>query len=91
MNPFSMLFPDKKPNEYKDAGDGEHTICKVQCYCCKQDKFVVVETKGLKRWLEGLDHIQHALPMSLPAERELLLSQTCEECFDRMFKNDDDE
>lgn len=36
-------------------------------------------------------HIQDIFPYLTPAERELLISGTCEECWNKMFGGDDDE
>lgn len=41
-------------------------------------------------WQNG-EHIQSAMPYLKPAERELLISQTCQDCWDRMFGQEEEE
>lgn len=65
----------------------------VQCRVCGEEKQVVVDPQDMKKWKEEGAFIQDALPYLSPADRELLISATCGECFDNMFGpgEDDDE
>jgi hypothetical protein len=36
-------------------------------------------------------HIQNALPGNTAGERELILNQMCDACFNKLFPPDDDE
>lgn len=69
-----------------------HTNVRVgPCMRCK--KFNTVENvsiAGLLKWRKGA-FIQVALPELSAAEREMLLTGTCSECFDIMFPPDEDE
>jgi len=59
----------------------------VQCALCKRTYIVKVPKDGYRRWLNG-ELIQNAMP-NVPVEsRELLISHTCSECFDKLFAND---
>ena len=58
----------------------------VICQCCKvKQPIIEIEHIHLQRWRDGYK-IQDAMPGLTPAERELLISATCEKCFDEMFK-----
>ena len=65
----------------------------IQCRSCGETKQVVVDPQDMKKWKEEGAFIQDALPYLSPADRELLISATCGECFDNMFGpgEDDDE
>lgn len=54
------------------------------CRWCKREVKLTVSRKGWFRWKTGT-HIQDALPELSAGERELLISKTCEPCFDKMF------
>lgn len=65
--------------------DGKVTLG-VRCHVCKQQHVVITTEPGYQRWIDG-DYIQRAMPEVKPADRELLISGTCGECWDRMFKS----
>jgi len=62
----------------------------VECRVCHKDRSVDVPVEGYLRWRSG-ELIQDALPSLSLAERELFISGTCGECWDRMFSDLDDE
>ena len=62
------------------------TVC---CIHCDSIHNVEVESSGYAQWIQGI-HIQKAMPNLSTDKRELLISQTCNECWDRMFSEDDD-
>lgn len=61
----------------------------VVCQTCFVRYEFLVDPEGFARWQQGV-HIQNALPDNTPAERELILTKTCEPCFDKMFPEDDE-
>lgn len=64
----------------------------IQCHVCHRWYNILVNRADLEDWLSGSLSIQDALDYLAPRERELLLSQTCGDCFDEMFPpldNDD--
>lgn len=65
----------------------EYVTIPVLCKVCKGIKLVDCNPEGVIKWHNG-EHIQDALPELTDGERELLLSGICEECFDRLFKED---
>ncbi len=50
---------------------------------------VPVTDEQIVRWKAG-ELIQRVMPELTPDQRELLISQTCGDCFDDMFKYDND-
>lgn len=63
----------------------------VACNVCYELKTVTVTAEGWRAWRREGKFIQDAMPELTPAERELLLSGTCGDCFDAMFPVDDEE
>lgn len=60
-------------------------IVKVKCIRCATDHSVFVPDEAYKRWATGKAHIQDALPMLTDDERELLLSDICPSCWNKIF------
>jgi hypothetical protein len=58
----------------------------ITCEHCKDEYVIVVKAKDKKAWDEG-EYIQDAFPYLTAGQRELLISQTCDDCFDKMFPN----
>lgn len=56
----------------------------VHCSVCLKEKEITVTQEEFKNWQEGM-LIQNAMPKLTPGDRELLLSGTCDDCFDKMF------
>lgn len=67
---------------------------KITCRMCRKSHILYLEDEAVERWQNG-ELIQHCFPQLRPAERELMISQTCEKCFHRMFSepwdNEDDD
>jgi len=63
----------------------------TKCPECGKTAFVEVNSGDYLRWTEG-EYAQNVFPHLTKAEREQLISGTCEPCFDRMFPpHEDDE
>lgn len=60
------------------------------CRFCGTTHTLTVDINDYFNWQEST-RIQDAMPYLTPAERELLISQTCQTCWDKMFADDDDE
>ncbi len=65
-------------------------ILNVQCVHCNTDYEIAVEKKDFDRWESG-ELIQDAMPYLTPGQRELLISNTCDACWDRLFTFDEGE
>jgi len=59
-------------------------IVTVICHHCETKIEIKANTEDLNDWCNGT-FIQDACPYLSVAERELLISQTCSNCFDGMF------
>jgi len=46
---------------------------------------MLVNPKDLSDWKSEKKYIQDAMPYLSDSEREILISKTCGECFDKMF------
>lgn len=60
-------------------------VVEVTCVSCKSKHTVLVPTMGYKLWASGQARIQDALPMLSEDERELLMSNICPRCWDKLF------
>ena len=72
----------------KQEGEMEMDI-EVTCHNCNKDYPIEVSVEGYEKWEEG-ELIQNALPELSSGERELLISATCDECWDEMFPPEGD-
>ena len=61
----------------------------ITCWKCKQVHHIVCSSDGYDKWQEGM-LIQDALPELSSGEREMLISGTCDPCFDKMFGDTED-
>lgn len=57
----------------------------IECVRCRRWFNILVNRYDLDDWMSGSMPIQEAMEYLSPSERELLLSQTCGDCFDKMF------
>ena len=60
----------------------------ARCRTCGDTHILMVNAQDKKRWMEG-ELIQDAMPYLSADERELLISGTCETCFDKMFGSEE--
>lgn len=58
------------------------------CRICKINFELMVNENDFRDWQAGT-LIQRAMPYLSPAERELLITSTCGDCFDKMFRDED--
>ena len=68
----------------------ETTTISTACRHCGTLHDIDAPTRGWIDWQEG-ELIQVALPTLTEGERELLISGTCDTCWDRMFPPENDE
>ena len=64
--------------------DNEKTTKCTTCRVCLNQVEMQVHIEDVTAWENGA-LIQNAMPYLTPGEREVLISGTCEPCFDRMF------
>ena len=60
------------------------------CRQCRRDETITVGMMDYALWKGGA-YIQEAMPYLTPDQREMLISNTCGPCFDRMFGAFDEE
>lgn len=60
----------------------------VRCVHCNENYDVWVDPADLAAWSEG-ELIQDVLDYLTPGERELLMSGTCDACWDKLFPPDE--
>jgi hypothetical protein len=65
-------------------------IVPAACRMCREVYCVEVDADGYQQWRGG-ELIQNALPNLTPEERELLISKTCDSCWNDLFPEDFDE
>lgn len=57
----------------------------TNCPFCGKRQYVTVEQEDYAKYVGG-EHAQEAFPYLTPAEREIIISGICEECWDNLFK-----
>lgn len=57
----------------------------VCCIQCGKINKILFNKEDMEKWRQGQGSIQNILNYLSASERELLLSQICGECFDKMF------
>ena len=60
----------------------------TQCPYCGKETPITVDEKEYLKWQSG-ELIQNAMPLLTPAEREMLITGICQECWDEMYKDYD--
>ena len=58
----------------------------IECRNCRTNYQIVAPVAAIHAWLQG-EYIKDALPMLSIDERELLISQTCNNCWEEMFSD----
>ena len=63
----------------------------VCCYICSQEYNIIADRNDMEAWTSGDRYIQDCLSYLSPAERELLISRTCDKCWKHMYPEVDTE
>ena len=66
-------------------------VLEVPCRHCGILYTILADREDVAAWLSGSGYIQDILGYLSPAERELLISGTCDNCWKNMFGDDLDE
>lgn len=67
------------------------TTITLSCRVCGKPQSIQAELQDLKDYTEGRKHAQTAFPYLTAAEREMIISQTCGQCWDEMFSDDEED
>ena len=70
------------------AVNGLDDHCTVQCRLCDNVYAIIYNREDMVDWLTGSKFIQDAMWYLSAGERELLISNTCSDCFDKLFPPD---
>jgi len=68
--------------------DVADTVLAVRCGVCSANHVIFIKMHDYIEWKNGAGFIQDLMPYLSDSERELLISKTCGDCFDRMFPVD---
>ena len=79
-----VIFPAMTNVEFTLVPGPEMTEYKAKCLCCGKVTSVMVPTEQYNIWRSGEALIQDALPMLSTSEREFLMTNICEECWDKL-------
>ena len=63
----------------------------VNCIYCKEQYIFEVNLDKFRAYIYGALKAQNAFDNLKPEEREMFISGTCPNCWNEIFKNDDDE
>ena len=63
----------------------------TQCDMCAANYVIFLKQNDYKKWISEKGYIQDLMPYLSSGERELLISHTCGDCFDKMFQPLDSE
>lgn len=67
------------------AVENRSFVVDVQCKHCMMIHSVILNKEDLVDWTSGDGYIQDVLDYLSPNERELLISNICGSCFDKLF------
>jgi hypothetical protein len=62
----------------------------VKCRICRQPVVVEVDMIDIAKWQNGM-LIQNAMPYLTADEREMFISGTCSDCWDKLFPESDED
>lgn len=69
--------------------ENNKTMVETSCPCCGKRQSFIAPTDGLEKWSNGMC-IQDAMPSVSPADRELLITGICDDCFNSFIDEDDE-
>lgn len=64
---------------------------KVRCKRCNREVEVPITEKQLEDWIKSGDYIQIYFPQLSAAEREMFVSGICNDCWNELFPEEDEE
>lgn len=73
-------------SEIEELGDGKLLIA-LHCWRCRERHEVVADAVALESWVGGTP-AEEAMPELTDTERELLISATCDPCWDAVYGDD---
>lgn len=71
------------------AANGD--VIDAPCKYCGIVYQIIADRQDVTRWIAGEGYIQDILDYLSPAERELMISGTCDNCWNQMFPEVDND
>lgn len=68
----------------------KYRILHEECRVCRKTYMIKVKEKDLVDFLQNGKHAQKAFPYLREGERELLISGTCDKCWDDFFGKEEE-
>lgn len=65
-------------------------IFHIQCDKCGAEYKIILDERDFDAWQKGDCYIQECLAYLTAAERELLISKTCDNCWNKLYPNDEE-
>ena len=62
----------------------------IKCKLCDKEYAIILDERDFDAWQNGDGYIQNVLGYLTAAERELLISQTCDDCWKKLYGEDDE-
>jgi len=62
----------------------------VRCKLCNKEYAILLDERDYDAWQNRDRYIQDVLSYLTAAERELLISETCDDCWKNLFGEDDE-
>ena len=67
------------------AAKGLDTVVHIPCHVCSRDYIVLVNNEDMTDYLSGSGLIQDIMPYLSDNDREMIISSTCADCWDKLF------
>ena len=71
--------------------NNNNKVFSVECQYCKKVYDILLNEKDFDKWQSGDCYIQECLHYLTAAERELLISATCDNCWKNLYGEDLDD
>tara|TARA_Y100001938_G_C8072496_1_gene423986 strand:+ start:268 stop:492 length:225 start_codon:yes stop_codon:yes gene_type:complete len=66
-------------------------ILELECAHCDYEEKITVPEADYDAWMGGMKLIQDVFDYLTPAQRELMLSNTCDTCWNKFFPNSEED
>tara|TARA_B100001559_G_scaffold180437_1_gene151025 strand:- start:77 stop:304 length:228 start_codon:yes stop_codon:yes gene_type:complete len=69
----------------------DQTVYRIRCELCDKEQAIIADKNDILAWMTGEKYIQDALSYLSAADREMFISKTCGDCWDKLYPNDVDD
>ena len=69
----------------------DQTVYRIRCQLCDKEQSIIADKNDILAWMTGEKYIQDALSYLSAADREMFISNTCGDCWDKLYPNDVDD